>query len=688
MAIRLQSEFADIKGLVYQVNIHDSTYTSAIIPFVIGGDGFVLNYEGDVNDRYKPIIGSFVEFTLMEQNEDHNDFLVDLITAQEGRFLVSIRLDPDGVNTLYWAGVVLPEQMRLQDEAYPIENRIRAADDLANLTNVLYNDNGSAYTNADGMSFAKHLTLALSKMRTASLWASNAPFLRAVASYTPGNIYTGDYYSNLRVSQTTFYNQREDNFENEYFSCHEVLRQFCVPLGARLYLANGYFWFIPVCKAVDSATLSALNYDKEGDYLSTSSVTTGITIGTDINKMKGWSYGYQLPLKKVRRSWLHKGTFPVFAGSWNSATLGSSVISGGEFEYEAGTVFNLQVLCGYQVTGTVTPSSPNNSAIIFQRRVKLRVKVGNYYLKNITTDTTQYFPDGLTYGTYISPVEQSITWTTNSADRYTLSYEPQRYNPNDPTLNILLRTVTLPALPFDLQDVEVTAYFEAYEVDNTLSSTETAAASPTVTVKLDFQNNDKDYVTYAAVSSNDNVTVVDQGEYLIGDAVQTPSFGRIMVKDSSSSYADPTTWTSPALTTGTQDLHTLGVREILFGQSTPRLRQQGQAHLPTQFTVPQMYSTFSYDGRRYALYSMNYMAKDRIQELDMYELFASTAGTTAAEETDGRKNPTRDDIAEISSPKALAVAGNFANTVSEIQVASNEAELFTIFLPISFDKLR
>jgi len=688
MAIRLQSEFADIKGLVYQVNIHDSTYSSAIIPFVIGGDGFVLNYEGDVNDRYKPIIGSFVEFTLMEQNEDHNDFLVDLITAQEGRFLVSIRLDPDGVNTLYWAGVVLPEQMRLQDEAYPIENRIRAADDLANLTNVLYNNNGAAYTNANGMSFAKHLTLALSKMRTASLWDSNAPFLRAAASYTPGNIYTGDYYSNLRVSQTTFYNQREDNFENEYFSCHEILRQFCVPLGARLYLANGYFWFIPVCKAVDSATLSALNYDKEGDYLSTSSVNTGITIGTDINKMKGWSYGYQLPLKKVRRSWLHKGTFPVFAGSWNSATLGSSVISGGEFEYEAGTVFNLQVLCGYQVTGTVTPSSPNNSAIIFQRRVKLRVKVGNYYLKNITTDTTQYFPDGITYGTYISPVEQSITWTTNSADRYTLSYEPQRYNPIDPTLNILLRTVTLPALPFDLQDVEVTAYFEAYEVDNSLSSTETAAASPTVTVKLDFQNNDKDYVTYAAVSSNDNVTVVDQGEYLIGDAVQAPSFGRIMVKDSSSSYADPTTWTSPALTTGTQDLHTLGVREILFGQSTPRLRQQGQAHLPTQFTVPQMYSTFSYDGRRYALYSMNYMAKDRIQELDMYELFASTAGTTAAEETDGRKNPTRDDIAEISSPKALAVSGNFANTVSEIQVASNEAELFTIFLPISFDKLR
>ena len=75
MGIRLQSIFTDDEGLQWTINIHDDTYSSTVIPFTVGGDGFVLNYEGETDTRYKPVIGSYVEFTLHEQNTDHRDFL-------------------------------------------------------------------------------------------------------------------------------------------------------------------------------------------------------------------------------------------------------------------------------------------------------------------------------------------------------------------------------------------------------------------------------------------------------------------------------------------------------------------------------------------------------------------------------------------------------------------------------------
>jgi hypothetical protein len=99
-----------------------------------------------------------------------------------------------------------------------------------------------------------------------------------------------------------------------------------------------------------------------------------------------------------------------------------------------------------------------------------------------------------------------------------------------------------------------------------------------------------------------------------------------------------TTWTSPTLTTGTNDIHALGVRDILFGQSTPRLRQLGTVYCNTANVVPLMYHTLSYDGKRYALYTMGFQARARLAQLEMYELFASSAGTTVAQDDPVRRD--------------------------------------------------
>ena len=106
--IRLYSEFTDDLGGDWRVNIHDANFTGTTQTFVLGADGFVLRYAGNNEDRYQPVIGSEVTFTLMEENVTHTGFMDDLATAAEQRFSVSIYKDPDGDNDFWWGGVLYP----------------------------------------------------------------------------------------------------------------------------------------------------------------------------------------------------------------------------------------------------------------------------------------------------------------------------------------------------------------------------------------------------------------------------------------------------------------------------------------------------------------------------------------------------------------------------------------------------
>ena len=127
--IRLFAEFTDDLGTDYRVNIHDANFTGTAGQFKLGADGFVLRYTGNNEDRMQGVIGSEVTFTLTEQTSIHTDFMNLLSTSAEQRFSVSIRKEPDGVDTIYWRGVLYPEQVIRPYDYQPIQNTLTAADD-------------------------------------------------------------------------------------------------------------------------------------------------------------------------------------------------------------------------------------------------------------------------------------------------------------------------------------------------------------------------------------------------------------------------------------------------------------------------------------------------------------------------------------------------------------------------------
>lgn len=638
MAIRLQAEFSDLEGLEYQINIHDDTFGGTVVPFVLGGDGFYLGYEGNTETRFEPVIGSYVEFSLVEQNDDHSDFLTDLITSSEGRFLLEIRLEPDGVNTLFWAGVILADQLLMADEARPIENRLRASDDLANLRDVLFVDtDGTGYTASDGVTFAQQLALAFKKVRSASLWGAGDTFMRLVASFTPGNIYgSGDYYSNLRVNHQTWWNFDEETGAPKYFSTLYVLQQFGIALNARMYLANGTFWLVPNFRAVDSATLAALQYNKAGTYLSSTNVSTGLTIGTDVRKLRGWQWGYQVPLKVVDRVYNYRGTDLLLVGTfYPKSELGTTISTDNEFALNSGTKLQVQIVGQWvpDPDGPTTNGGSTNATYNLRRKYSVKIKCGIYYAKRVATFAEEaqlpyVFGAFGTTVNFLAATYSDITWTTNSADRVEVVGYSQwvTYSPNP---NQIL-TVNLPELPAVSAGIEAAITMTIVDKDGLTVAGQYSATDPWTALTLRNIDNNGNSILYRATSSNANTVVLQQDACVLGDSAENSNYGLIQVRTGASTWDEVTTWTSPTLTTGTQDIHSIGVRDILFGQSTPRLRQLGQVMLPSKFVVPMMYSTFSFDSRRYAIYTLNYSARERIVDLELFELFASSSGTTVA----------------------------------------------------------
>jgi hypothetical protein len=133
-------------------------------------------------------------------------------------------------------------------------------------------------------------------------------------------------------------------------------------------------------------------------------------------------------------------------------------------------------------------------------------------------------------------------------------------------------------------------------------------------------------------------------------------------------------------------LHELGVREILFGQNTPRLRQSGQAYLPVELTVPQMYSTFTYDGRRYAPYTLNYYAKERLQDLELYELHAADGSITVAVDERIRKGPRFQNLTSDGGGKSLQAQISSNLQGATLSTIDSKLELiYKTFQPVGDD---
>jgi hypothetical protein len=645
--IRLFAEFTDDQGDDWRVNIHDADYTGSEIEFNLGADGFVLRYSGNNEDRYQPIIGSEVTFTLTETTSDHTTFMDLLATAVEQRFSVSIRKDPDGTDDLWWGGVIYPEQIVRPYDSLPIQNTITAADDLGNLQAILYDNDGSAYTGA--VSTVDHLLNCLNKTRGTHLWGTD-DFLYYVNDFKSDDYSGSNQLLDTRISHYGLYNP-DDNGQDQFYSTYQVLESLAKVWNARIFQAQGKWWFVPVGAQRASTTLTVEGAQKDGTAITQQSLSTAKSFDSTFERLRGYEYTFMTPLSKVSRVRRYNGNYPIVFDSVYTESEFGTTKSDTDIDYNTGTVFAISGTLVYNYDGDGTSTENDRIGRI---RLQFTIKAGTKYLQQAVTYSGQQLvffgfgdPDDWPYE-YTSHVYGDVSWQSSSATYNIVSDLFDKREGGEVELPFY---ILAPALATDESGLDIT--IDIFGIDDDGANNGVLVATSVADYNISVLRADivegtalGDTVEFTATNDEEARAELDQGEVLFGDQEATNADGIIRVL-SGLGHIATSSWDSLNFTTAGLGINRLGVHEILTGQRRATPVQRGEVFGSQIY----MWQVINDDGEPYALFELTYTARPVYTQLEAFNLRgAGGTITTAVGDAVNVRNP-------INNEPIIGIAG-------------------------------
>jgi hypothetical protein len=636
--IRLFAEFQDDLGTAYKLNIHQAGFVGSSTEFNLGADGFTLRYSGNNEDRMQPIIGSEVTFTLVENVAAHTTFLTALATSEDADFTVSIFKDPDDTNTLFWTGVLLHEQVELQDEAYPIQNTMTAVDDLGNLKNIIYDNSGTFYTGQE--TIAAHLTNLLNKTRALHVFASGDVFLKYANDFKPTTFSSANALIELQVGHAAFYNL-DDAGNAQGMDCFTVLKNFAITFNARVFLHEGCFYFVPVGAMINNTTVDLYTVTKAGTIsASATSTDTQLTVDTDMERMRGGVQTFLPPLNKVQRTWRTDANLPVvgpetqFLNPINNQTALGTNITDNNLLYDNGTVFRLRFRYNHSFDGDGTSTGQDIPARIL---LKMQIKVGSLYYNNAVTfgastmnvgyagDT--YTMDTMTFSApawsssaghfYFAVTPTPAYLNRNNGLFYNMTFTPQGFASialyNQPVF------IDTAAITSAQTGVTVTVNVEGYDHDGNLITDVTGSDAYGKLEKFGMHivngnATNGDRVVYEAVTTANNQETLTQDEVVIGSSAFEDYRN---IYENNSSPAQPVdSFASFANSSATLSIHQLGVKEVISGQNFSTRVKRGSFY--KAFVSP--YHALLFSTRNFLPFETTFMARAVQTEYEAFHI--------------------------------------------------------------------
>ena len=601
---RLYSEFKDDKGTDWRVSIYDTNSLwnpTNKASFVLGAEGFVLRYSGNNEQQHQPIIGSSVEFTLYEETSSHTQTLDLLYQFAEGRLLLEVYRDPDGDNDLYWRGVILAEQVERNDEPTPTPVRLVASDDITNLTDVPF----SRTSPSAGTQVLRDVIRCLNRTRTADLYSAGEKFVRYIND-TELYASTDDTDPLNEITASVPKKMGNDGTEEDY-TCYEILHSLATCFNARVFQAEGVWWFWPINahqRVSDSESLGSVlkQYDKEGtavsvpvgDVLDISNRQKRIS-GTNFNKLASHVFTHLPPVQSVLRTRRTSGNMYIDSDfDTTIITSGNNItLADDDRTYETGTKFQVRG----QVLFNVSPDASFDFGLPASRvQVELEIM--------LNVDSKYYQPE---------------EWTTDSADRYVITLQ-QFDRSNGCNINTMFSFITdeLPSQEDGLDVTAVVKFFNLEGTEVTSSYTSEDFYLFMAVLYVDGDTGNFDSQIFRADSNDDNVVVVDQGEVLHGD--------RNNFSDQGIFAGSNKEWKS-SQTAGPISLHRLGVNENLSRQ-----RFATKVHRGTVYGYLEMWQTIEEDSSYYVPFEMSTVMNRVETTVERYKIAYDSSGITNADE--------------------------------------------------------
>ena len=496
---KLFSEFRSSYGHFYLIEIWDDEYTgTSPDQFNVTGEGFQLNYSGQTDNVYSPIIGSSVSFGMYVQDSATNAFLTNLKQYQQDRYFVKIwkgefngedantwynttkvsdnglvmSFSPDEEQVVYldfhWGGYIVQDIIEVEDTSQPYVLNIQATDGISKLADTQC---GTSFFRQSTNQFIN----ALDQVGVLGIYGSEHPVLSVVCNwwaeemtYNANNNPMDETWVDFHAFDTI---DEQGNYTNKNW--FEILSQMCTIFGLRFYYSNGQYRLEQLFQR-DSSSMIEHRYKKDKTKIDSASVSYNKTIDQTSNKarLSGNIFNFLPAVNDVAitLNQEEKAITGVTSTEINDPTTEAGVIS---------SALNNQVTIDFQHDARLLVNNNVNQQLLY---FKFKLKVTLFDFNN---NVTYYLKR-----TYTGTTPGAISWTTTQAgsgyevlighvQEYKTQWVLPTPPPNVPQPQAVSGTISVltPAIP---ADGDMSFEWDFVEMINYLGATRTLNASNSI----------------------------------------------------------------------------------------------------------------------------------------------------------------------------------------------------------------
>ena len=436
---RYASEFYDIQGRKWRVEFIDNDIASGHTDFGLSSsddphdvnltdDGFILSWDGPNDHIGGAVIPSTCTVTMVLETAVMENIHAAIRDADDDRFGVAVYMDDGSTDWVpWWVGTLNHEATEFELIDLPNLITLTASCGLNRLRNLQWADDGDQVLGQKTL--AELMALCINKIPTANFWAGgDNQFKEVVDVYHEDQVDDGDEWTTtdgdpfpvsviertlVNAQAFTEFKQKEEDefgrrimYPRNFSSCFEVLEAITNAFGARLFLADHAFWFIPPNAYNWDHTLRVNQWTRTlvagetirttlsgGAYIDTAT-TADVNFETDIDAdhalAMGWVNTYLMPVRRCAITHSHAGQRMVFGApfgtgiDWPSA--GPVTLSNADINIDEGETLNIrgtyttgQLIKEFGLTTGAAYNSHGFDRIGARIVLRLKIKAGSKF---------------------------------------------------------------------------------------------------------------------------------------------------------------------------------------------------------------------------------------------------------------------------------------------------------------------
>lgn len=388
--LRITSTYRSVQGAKYKILVYDREFSGDEVEMDTYAE--VLTHEGNPDDPFKRISPVRFSFTMVLNSTNYDEttresvvaFYLDLISAYEGRFYITVRQNTLS-GTILFRGKIIADIGDLQLNFYK-DVKITAIDGLTSLKDIEFRP--TDYTDLVAeyaiklSTFVEIFTDLL--MRTdvnqffyvdTSLNATGDVLFSTANNWTETNSDAGDIWAQVK-KRNTWFEQKSETYR-KYKNGWDVYNIVLTGYNARIIFSDGVY-HIEQIGYLDNLTLSRRKYNFEGNDAGSYANKTTINITTDDNcHILAHPSVKQLPAFKAVELKQSK----AFTNYINGVQISYDYNPGPHnFGYVIGT--GSRLVFDWRFSLLYLPDINLAFKLI---RFEFQIKIGDYYLKSLST---------------------------------------------------------------------------------------------------------------------------------------------------------------------------------------------------------------------------------------------------------------------------------------------------------------